>query len=188
MKVVFVFALLGIVSAFQWNETSELSPSPESASNSSIWVDFILDIVPITKASESEDNQLEEWTLWALIMLKKSGIVSDTIKNSLTDDEVRHLVAELTIEILKADVIPYEEVFRALKESGLAQSIVDETLTDKATRRGLVKLIVELTPQLVELGIISGADLTKSLAKGLPGKLANVKDLKSWLSSLCADD
>lgn len=98
------------------------------------------------------------------VALKRSGLIDHIIRMSLTDDEVRSLVASITIELIRADVIPYTEVFTALQESGLALDVVKFSLTDAETRLGLIALVMELVPQLVEICspiALSQADLSK---------------------------
>ncbi|EGW32229.1 uncharacterized protein SPAPADRAFT_138221, partial [Spathaspora passalidarum NRRL Y-27907] len=91
--------------------------------------------------------------------LKKSGLINDIIRMSLTDDEVRESVASITIELLRADVISWEEVFVALKDSGLAIDVVRFSLTDEETRNGLGELVKEILPDLLESGAIDPKDL-----------------------------
>lgn len=97
------------------------------------------------------------------VALKRSGLINYVIRQSLTDAEVRAGVADITIELIRADVIPYQEVFQALQKSGLALDVVKFSLTDADTRLGLVLLVVELVPQLVEIcspGVLSKADFS----------------------------
>lgn len=95
------------------------------------------------------------------VALKRSGLINYVIRLSLTDAEVRAGVADITIELIRADVIPYQEVFHGLQQSGLALDVVKFSLTDAETRLGLVDLLMELVPQLVEIcgpGVLSNAD------------------------------
>lgn len=97
------------------------------------------------------------------VALKRSGLINYVIRLSLTDAEVRAGVADITIELIRADVIPYQEVFQGLQQSGLALDVVKFSLTDAETRLGLVELVLELVPQLVEIcapGVLSKADFS----------------------------
>ncbi|SGZ56089.1 CIC11C00000002794 [Sungouiella intermedia] len=94
---------------------------------------------------------IEDVMTQVFVALKRSGLINYVIRLSLTDEEVRAGVADITIELIRADVIPYNEVFRALQESGLALDVVRFSLTDSDTRLGLVQLVMELVPQLVEI-------------------------------------
>lgn len=94
----------------------------------------------------TDDLMLQLFTL-----LKRTGLINDVMRMSLTDDEVRMATADITVELIKSGVIPYTEVFVALQESGLALDVVKFSLTDADTRAGLVELVLELVPQLVGL-------------------------------------
>lgn len=112
----------------------------------------------------------QEVTVLIFDALKESGLINDVIKMSLTDDETRAAVADITIDLIEADVIPYHEVFTALKTSGLATDVIKFAITDDETRQGLIKLVIELVPQLLESGVldpliilqqVSAADLSQ---------------------------
>lgn len=82
--------------------------------------------------------------------LKRSGLINDVLRMSLTDESVRESIVAVTVELIDAEVIPYEEIFDALVDSGLALDVVRFALTDEDTRDGLVQLIVDLIPELLE--------------------------------------
>lgn len=94
---------------------------------------------------------VEDVMTQVFVALKRSGLIDYVIRMSLTDEEVRAGVADITVELIRADVIPYSEVFTALQESGLALDVVKFSLTDAQTRLGLIDLVLELVPQLIEI-------------------------------------
>lgn len=121
----------------------------------------------IEKRDELAQIQLESRSLLddamtqVFVALKRSGLINYVIRLSLTDEEVRAGVADITIELIRADVIPYSEVFTAMRESGLALDVVKYSLTDAETRQGLIDLVVELVPQLIEVctpAVVAQAD------------------------------
>lgn len=112
---------------------------------------------------------VEDAMTQVFVALKRSGLINYVIRLSLTDDEVRAGVADITIELIRADVIPYSEVFNALRESGLALDVVKFSLTDAETRQGLIELVLELVPQLVEVctpAVVANGDFS-SMAPAL---------------------
>ncbi|CCE78878.1 Piso0_000912 [Millerozyma farinosa CBS 7064] len=97
------------------------------------------------------------------VALKDSGLVNSIIKMSLTDDDVRPAITQLTIDLIEADVIPYKEIFEALKSSGLAVDVVKKSVTDPETREGLVEFTKELIKGLVAEDISLGELLPDNL-------------------------
>lgn len=85
------------------------------------------------------------------VLLQRLGLLNQIIRQSLVDPDTRAGVAATTVELIRADVIPYAEVFTALKDSGLALDVIKFTLTDKETQRGLIELILQLFPELTGL-------------------------------------
>lgn len=47
--------------------------------------------------------------------MKHSGLINDIIKMSLTDDLVREALTDITIKLLNADVIPWDDIILAIK-------------------------------------------------------------------------
>ena len=111
------------------------------------------------------DEKTEEALTTVFVALKNSMLLNPIIRYSLTDDEIRRGIIDLTIELLKADVIPYREIFVALNESGLAIDVIKFLLTDEETRQGEIDLIIELIKQLIESGAIKLEDLLKHIPK-----------------------
>lgn len=115
-------------------------------------------------AREFDDFDLEERGLLddamthIFVILKRSGLINSIIRQSLVDDQVRHGVASITVELIEADVIPYTEVLTAMKDSGLALDVIKYSLTDSETRAGLIQLIVELIPELIRSGALNPFD------------------------------
>lgn len=114
------------------------------------------------------DEKTEEALTTVFVALKNSMLLNPIIRYSLTDDEIRQGIIDLTIELLKADVIPYREIFVALNESGLAIDVIKFLLTDEETRQGEIDLIIELIKQLIESGAIKLEDLLKHIPKPNP--------------------
>lgn len=94
---------------------------------------------------------IDDTMMRVFVLLQRLGLLNLIIRQSLMDPNTRASVAATTIELIRADVIPYTEVFTALKDSGLALDVIKFTLTDKETQRGLIELILELFPELTGL-------------------------------------
>lgn len=117
----------------------------------------------LAKIQLESRNLLDDAMTQVFVALKRSGLINYVIRLSLTDEEVRAGVADITIELIRADVIPYSEVFNAMRESGLALDVVKYSLTDAETRQGLIDLVLELVPQLIEVctpAVVSQADFS----------------------------
>lgn len=105
-----------------------------------------------------ERGLLDDAMTHIFVLLKRSGLINSVIRQSLVDDQVRHGVASITIELIEADVIPYTEVLEAMKDSGLALDVIKFSLTDSETRAGLIQLIIELIPELIRSGVLNPFD------------------------------
>lgn len=105
-----------------------------------------------------ERGLLDDAMTHIFVILKRSGLINSIIRQSLVDDQVRHGVAGITVELIEADVIPYTEVLEAMKDSGLALDVIKFSLTDNETRAGLIQLIIELIPELIRSGVLNPFD------------------------------
>lgn len=101
---------------------------------------------------------LDDAMVQIFTLLKRSGLINNIIRQSLTDPQVRAGVADITVELIDARVIPYDEVFEALMSSGMAIDVVRYSLTDQETRSGLVQLVIELIPELFRSGVLNPWD------------------------------
>lgn len=99
-----------------------------------------------------QSETVADVTVRLFVGLKESGLINDVIKMSLTDDEVRESITQITVDLLESGAIPWEEVFTALKDSGLAVDVVKQSVEDPTTRHGVALLIQELLPQLIKSG------------------------------------
>lgn len=136
--------------------------------------------------SEEDSSLIEGLLERVFIGLKNADLINPILKFSLTDEKVRAGLIDITIELLKADVIPWYEIFVALNDSGLAVDTIKFLITDPETRQGQIDLILELIPRLIEDGIISLEDLLKRIPRI---KLPDLKiDVPSRLRNLTTEE
>ena len=78
---------------------------------------------------DPDDRDLvDELLLRVFNLLKGSGFINDIIRMSLTDPRVRLGMIDMTIRLLNAEVIPWDDIFLALKRHGLAIDVIKFTL------------------------------------------------------------
>ena len=98
-------------------------------------------------------------------LLKDSGLINEIIRMSLTDPLVRRSLTDVTARLLKARVVPWDDIFIALRRHGLAFEVVEFTLTNAETRAGLASFVVELLPRLVNAGSITPGQLLDTIPR-----------------------
>jgi len=103
-------------------------------------------IFDVTKRGDTVEKLLTK----VFVSLKKSGLLLPIIKMTLTEYKTREATVKLIVELLEADIIPYEEIFEALNESGIVLLVTKFSLTDEETREGLGKLILQILPVLLK--------------------------------------
>ena len=125
-------------------------------------------------AKKGEDNELvsmvkrdlvDDLLLKVFNLLKDSGLINEIIRMSLTDPLVRRSLTDVTARLLKARVVPWDDIFIALRRHGLAFEVVEFTLTNAETRAGLASFVVELLPRLVNAGSITPGQLLDTIPR-----------------------
>lgn len=92
--------------------------------------------------------------------LQESGLLDETLKQILSNPSNREGLIEITKKILPdlirvlpdlLNSIPYEDIFEALKTSGLAFETIRDLLVDPSNRDGLIIVIKELLPSIIKV-------------------------------------
>lgn len=100
---------------------------------------------------------------------------------SLTDDLVREALTDITIKLLNANVIPWDDIILAIKTHGLVLDVTKFTLTNPEVRQGLASFVLELIPGLIRSGSLTTKQVVEQLnietQRPFPGK-GEGKDLR----------